>query len=499
MALIDKTAREYYEGLDGVQQSGVANFGDYQFISLETIINQFLIAYVGEDNIIPKVKRTTVQFHAQRALQELSFDTFKSTKSFEMEVPPSLTLPLPQDYVGYTKLSWVDDSGIKRPIYPTLSKSSNPVAYQQNSDGSFKFETNSYIRKTAGGGNEYVVTKTKVDPLTGELLQKSTTFTTNVIPATNEYEQYGITQSGVQSSKNGPGDVKSDNLLPKFVKETRIDVTNTSGYENKEISYGPGSGMQMNFFTSGHDIEVGMNIFGPGIPPNTTVKTVGDSNSVNYPGMGITMTNPVHEQWLLDGQPGTITDPEATITVDGAISTIYGAPTNNGYPFDTQIAGEEVIFVNLNTQSTAWGRYKSHTSVTATDDYEDDTEWVNEGQRYGIDPQHAQNNGSYYIDDNTGLIHFNSFINGKTIVLDYLSDSLGTDEEMKVHKFAEEAVYKCIAYAIMSTRANVQEYIVRRFQKDKFAAVRKAKLRLSNIKLEELTQILRGKSKHIKH
>ena len=70
---------------------------------------------------------------------------------------------------------------------------------------------------------------------------------------------------------------------------------------------------------------------------------------------------------------------------------------------------------------------------------------------------------------------------------------------MQVHKFAEEAMYKCIAYAIMSTRANVQEYIVRRFQKDKFAAVRKAKLRLSSLKIEELTQILRGKSKQIKH
>jgi len=68
-----------------------------------------------------------------------------------------------------------------------------------------------------------------------------------------------------------------------------------------------------------------------------------------------------------------------------------------------------------------------------------------------------------------------------------------------VHKFAEEAMYKCIAYAIMSTRANVQEYIVNRFRKEKFAATRKAKLRLSNLKIEELTQILRGKSKQIKH
>jgi len=70
---------------------------------------------------------------------------------------------------------------------------------------------------------------------------------------------------------------------------------------------------------------------------------------------------------------------------------------------------------------------------------------------------------------------------------------------MKVHKFAEDAMYKCIAYAIMSTKANVQEYIIRRFQKDKFAAIRKAKLRLSNLKLEEISQTLRGKSKQIKH
>ena len=60
-------------------------------------------------------------------------------------------------------------------------------------------------------------------------------------------------------------------------------------------------------------------------------------------------------------------------------------------------------------------------------------------------------------------------------------------------------MYKWIMYAILSTRANTQEYIIRRYQKEKFAATRQAKLRLSNIKLEELTQILRGKSKHIKH
>ena len=90
-------------------------------------------------------------------------------------------------------------------------------------------------------------------------------------------------------------------------------------------------------------------------------------------------------------------------------------------------------------------------------------------------------------------------MSGATVVLDYISDSLGTDAEMQVHKFAEEAMYKYIAYAILSTRANVQEYIIQRFRREAFASKRTAKLRLSNIKLQEIVQQLRGKAKHIKH
>jgi len=55
------------------------------------------------------------------------------------------------------------------------------------------------------------------------------------------------------------------------------------------------------------------------------------------------------------------------------------------------------------------------------------------------------------------------------------------------------------AYAVVASLINMPEYIVRRLKKERFAAVRTAKLRLSNLKTEELTQILRGKSKQIKH
>ena len=69
---------------------------------------------------------------------------------------------------------------------------------------------------------------------------------------------------------------------------------------------------------------------------------------------------------------------------------------------------------------------------------------------------------------------------------------------MLVHKFAEEAMYKWIIYAIVSTRA-VPDPRAGMFKKERFAAIRNAKLRLSKIKPEELTIVLRGKSKWIKH
>ena len=85
------------------------------------------------------------------------------------------------------------------------------------------------------------------------------------------------------------------------------------------------------------------------------------------------------------------------------------------------------------------------------------------------------------------------------MILDYISDSLGTDDEMQVHKFAEEAIYKWIAHAILATRQNTPEYLVTSFKTERFAEMRKAKLRLQNINFKEFTQIFSVTSTQIKH
>ena len=128
MAYINQTSQNYYND---------ENFGNYQFTSLNDVINQFIVAYVGEGKLISKIKILDVAFHAMRALQELSFDTFKSIKAKEVEIPATLQCSLPQDYVNYTKISWVDSAGIKHRLYPT-SKTSNPsTKLLQDSEGEY--------------------------------------------------------------------------------------------------------------------------------------------------------------------------------------------------------------------------------------------------------------------------------------------------------------------------------------------------------------------------
>jgi hypothetical protein len=123
---------------------------------------------------------------------------------------------------------------------------------------------------------------------------------------------------------------------------------------------------------------------------------------------------------------------------------------------------------------------------------------VEAGKRFGGDPEMMNANGYFILNEDNGTIHFTSNLVGKIITIKYISDGLGTDKEMKVHKMAEEAIYKHVAHAILSTMAQVPEYVVARFKKERRAAMRNAKLRFYDLKLPELTQVMRGKSKQIK-
>jgi hypothetical protein len=129
-------------------------------------------------------------------------------------------------------------------------------------------------------------------------------------------------------------------------------------------------------------------------------------------------------------------------------------------------------------------------------------EWINYqnfGQLYGIDPQYANMNGYFNLNEREGKMSFSSHLVNRLIVLEYISDGLAYDTDTRIPKMAEEALYAHILHAVISTRANQPEYVVQRLRREKSAKLRNTKIRLSNIKTDEITQVMRGKSKWIKH
>ena len=102
------------------------NYGGYQYITLNDAIDNFMVGYVGDGKIIQTAKKSDVLFFAKRTLQEFSYDTLKSIHSQELTIPASLNIVLPQDYVNYVNISWIDTYGVKRPIFPTNNLTTIP-------------------------------------------------------------------------------------------------------------------------------------------------------------------------------------------------------------------------------------------------------------------------------------------------------------------------------------------------------------------------------------
>jgi len=203
----------------------------------------------------------------------------------------------------------------------------------------------------------------------------------------------------------------------------------------------------------------------------------------------------------------------------GVLHPIY--PTNNltTSPYYTQIQDSTGVPTQDNFGSDIEGtsitqeRWHSNSSgdllnnnLTGINDFSlnlnQNGEFINFqnfGQLYGLDPQYANVNGYFNLNEREGKMSFSSQLVGHLIVLEYISDGLAYDLDTRIPKMAEEALYAHILHAVISTRANQPEYVVQRLKKERSAKLRNTKIRLSNIKTEEITQVMRGKSKWIKH
>jgi hypothetical protein len=298
-----------YGNRDAYGSTVQENWGSYSYITLNDIIDNFVVGYVGDGKLIGTAKKSDILFFAKRGLQEFSYDTLKSIKSQELTIPINLSVPIPQDYVNYVNINWVDNAGIKHIIYPT-TLTSNPF-------------------------------RTPIQDGEG-------------IPTQDNFEQ----------------NLQGTSIVNKRWRDNNLKNLNT------------------------------------------------ELNDTSF------------------------------------FANIYGGGFGNGF-------------------GTVGGQY-------------------------GLQPEIAQINGWFTINERENKFSFSSDLSNKLIILEYISDGLAADGDTRVPKMAEEAMYAYLSHAIISTRANQPEYVVNRLSREKTAKLRNAKIRLSNIKLDEFTQIMRGKSKWIK-
>ena len=544
---LDGTQFDYYYGND---------YGNYQFIPLDEIISNFQIMFIGEDKIIPKYKRADVSFYAQRALAELSFDTFKSVKSQQIEVPPSLQMILPHDYVNYTRLTWVDDAGIEHPIYRT-NGTSNPFQIRQHTDGTYDFPENFEVVLNGSFANATTDTSATYGGVTGGINGKDfaddwITTPVNVQAgfgsdvtvyngalsfnhsSVNQYQPHGkamacwqlldvsdlefinISANGVTTAENaanaagvtGPVNLTLGQPIA-YPVQASSPVTGTFSLPAGTLRFGlstsPGDTnmypdtIPVNLYPGPYSQNQHPDIFDVPHQGGFAYEewSAGDSGVKSIEGVNVSQYNQLYIL-ITSYVPFDQHPVGATLETLLVNNTIDDITVTNAYPVTNLQTAQGNTGPN---NSSTWDAFKSSatTDESVSYSYDDHNFDTLAGERYGLDPQHAQVNGSFYIDERMGKIHFSSNISGKDVILDYISDSLGTDEEMQVHKLAEDAMYKHILYDVMMSLRGVGRGQLAVYKKEKFAAVRKAKLRLSNIKLEEITQILRGKSKWIKH
>jgi hypothetical protein len=132
---------KYYENA-GVNPLD-SNWGSYQYISLQDIVNNFVLMHTGNHSLVNNEEKYKIIFHAKRAIQELNYDAFKEIKVLELSVVDSLRFVLPSDFVNWVRISMYKN-GVLRPLTENIQVLSS-TAYLQDNKGQILFDQDGNI------------------------------------------------------------------------------------------------------------------------------------------------------------------------------------------------------------------------------------------------------------------------------------------------------------------------------------------------------------------
>jgi|TARA_R110002020_G_scaffold363816_3_gene576115 hypothetical protein len=137
------TDYQYYEN-NGVVPTD-SNWGSYQYISLEDIVNNFMLMFQGNNEIVNNLNRYQVLFHAKRGIQELNYDAMKEIKILELQICDQLRFVLPPDYVNWVRIS-LEQNGMLYPMTENIQTNWSG-AYLQDNDCRILFDIDGNVLK----------------------------------------------------------------------------------------------------------------------------------------------------------------------------------------------------------------------------------------------------------------------------------------------------------------------------------------------------------------
>ena len=114
------------------------NLGSYQYVSLQDIVNNFMLIYQGNHELVNNLERYQVLFHAKRGIQELNYDAMKEIKVLQLTLDHNFSFTLPSDYVNWVRISQYKD-GVLFPLTENIQTNFS-TAYLQDNQSNILFD-----------------------------------------------------------------------------------------------------------------------------------------------------------------------------------------------------------------------------------------------------------------------------------------------------------------------------------------------------------------------
>jgi hypothetical protein len=137
------------------------NHGSYQYESLENIVNNFMQNYTGNGTLLGPTQRHNVLFWMKKGIQQFSFDALREVKAVELQLGDALDIVLPNDYVNYVRISWLNEQ--TGDLMPMSQNNRLPLAnaYLQDHEAFILFDANGFVLEANSATNILNDDKTK--------------------------------------------------------------------------------------------------------------------------------------------------------------------------------------------------------------------------------------------------------------------------------------------------------------------------------------------------